>query len=84
MPGRIFDIDGYPHSPDMAKAHRTVLKQTGLSLRQYIVDWRNEHPSEPLERLAAELGVHLSTMYRWFDKLRLGTGAPSIIDLDAA
>ena len=81
MAGRIRMIEGYAHTSDMALAHGACLRCNGVTLRTYLLGWRDAHPSESFEVLAAEFGRHLSTLYRWFDRLEIAPGGPVLRDL---
>lgn len=83
MARRIYMIDGYAHTYEMACANITCHDTCGRSLRAYLLGWRAEHPSASFLELAGEFGIHHATLYRWFDRLEIAPGGPILRDLAA-
>jgi len=83
MGQRYVDVGEYAHTNDMAAADARLRLELGLSLREYLLRWRVEYPRLSFEELAREFQVSLGTLYRWFERLRLATGGPVLLDLDA-
>ena len=76
-------IGGYPHSAEMAAANLALKQESGIGLRAWILQWKDEHPRGTVEDLAAALGRHRGTAYDWLKSLRIDLGGPEFIDLDA-
>lgn len=83
MAGRTYWIGGYPHTSDMMQTNRYTLERHGMTLREYLLQWRDAHPADSFEVLAAEFDRHLSSIYRWFDRLAIAPGGPVLRDLAA-
>lgn len=76
-------IGSYPATRSMETANMACKEIYGKPLRDYLLSWRADHPNDPWDVLADEFGIHIASLYRWFDRLRLRTGGPVLIDLDA-
>ena len=68
------------YTKDMTVRDRRCRREHGLSLRDYLIKRSDDDPMYRHEAMAEELGVHLSTLYTYYDRLELGR-ATRLIDL---
>lgn len=68
-------------TPKMRRAEMATYRKHKKLLRDYLLHWRETNPTLGWPALAAEFGIDLATLYRWFDRLCLASGAPMLVDL---
>lgn len=63
-------INGVHFTPDMLMAAQKVRREHGMSLRQYLIRWREVNQGRPISDLADEMGCDPSSLYKtWFPNL---------------